>query len=187
MKKPRIKITVPLITTRDEAEYVVGEVATLTIKQIQETAAMDAEIAAVRQRYEANLGTYSEQLKIKSEMLHAWAQTHPEEFPKNRKSIEFVQGTVGFRKGNPTLALASRAFTWDKVSTILQGLRWRKFIRVKREVDKEAILARAAAVKNATKFSSQVLSRIGLKINQDESFYVDPKLTETETRQTVEA
>jgi phage host-nuclease inhibitor protein Gam len=186
---PRIKApNIPTISSRDEAEFVVGEITRITLNKIRFTTRMDAEIAAVRKKYEANLAQCDTELKEKTSALAAWADLNrPELFPKKRKSMEFVQGTIGYRTGNPTVVLASRAWSWDKVLQALQALRWRKFIRVKREVDKEAFLARAASVKATDKFAANVLARVGLKINQSETFFVEPSLTEVETRQAKEA
>jgi phage host-nuclease inhibitor protein Gam len=183
--KNRIKVKLPNISTREEAEGVVSEITFLTAQQIKLTAQMDGELSKVREKYETNLGDLAEELKLKADTVRAWAETNPDQFPKGRKSIEFVQGTIGFRTGTPKLSLLSRAWTWEKVLAAVKGIRWPinlEFVRKKEEVNKETILAEAGK-----HISPEDLKRIGVKIVQEESFFIEPKLTEVETRQVTEA
>ena len=60
--------------------------------------------------------------------------------------------------------------------------KWRKFSRVKIEVDKDAILARSGTLEKPTKFQRQTLPELGLKIVQAENFYVEPNLTDLEAK-----
>lgn len=176
-KSTRLKISLPQIVSRDDAEAIVGEIALATINQIRTTARMDAEIAAVRKRYEGNLSVIAADLKAKTETLHAWAEANPQEFGK-KKSVEFTQGTIGFRTGTPRLALLNRKWNWESVLAGLQQL-LPAFVRFKPEVDKEALLAQ-----RDEEIIRTMLPRFGMKVVQDEGFFVEPKLTEVETRQT---
>jgi len=187
MKTTRQKITLHEITTRDEAESFVGQIALLTIHQIRDTAKMDSEIAAIRTKYEYSLAVIAAELKTHTDTVRAWAESNPGEFSKGRKSITFVQGTIGFRTGTPKLALLSRLWNWDKVHKALISLGLAKdYVRTKEEVDKEAILA--AAAQNPDKEGARIAcAAFGTKVIQEETFFVDPTLTEVETRQTVEA
>lgn len=186
MKKTRIKIALPQITNRDEAEALVGEIQLITCNQLRTSAKMDAEINAVRQKYEGNLATYTESLKTKTDTLRAWAEASPDEFPKGRKSIQFVHGTIGFRTGTPKLALLNRLWTWDRVHKMLITLGLAKdYIRTKEEVDKESIIA--AAAKNPDHAGARIAcAAFGTKVVQEESFFVEPLITEVETRQITE-
>jgi phage host-nuclease inhibitor protein Gam len=181
--KTRIKVTLPNISSREEAEAEIGEIIFLTTEQLKLTAEMDAELAEVRKQYESILGTLARQSNEKKKALCAWALANLDQFPKGRKSLEFTQGTIGFRTGTPKLALLSRAWTWEKVLTFLTSkLRFGEFVRVKKEVDKDAILGAVSA----KEFDEADLKFCGMKVVQDESFFVEPKLTEEETRQTAE-
>lgn len=187
--KNRIKIALPSIESRDEAEALVGEVALITLNQIRATAKMDAEITQVRQKYEGNLAEISAQLKTKTDTLRAWAESNPDEFPKGRKSIQFVQGTLGFRTGTPTVVLLNRSWTWAKVITEIK--RWKldavaNFIRSKEKVARDVILAANSHAKDAADHAEHVLKPIGLKIAKQESFFIEPNITEVEIRQAQE-
>ena len=120
------------------------------------------------------LTLYDEAINEKTDLLCAWAEANPGQFPKDKKSIALLAGTLGFRTGTPKLALLSRRFNWEIVLANVQRL-IPKFIRNKPEIDKEAILAERD---NETLLTA--ITGCGLKITQDESFYVEPNLTETE-------
>lgn len=175
MSKSRIKINLPTITTRDEAEFVMNELALAENNRRKLLAIRDGQVLAINSKYEAGIAACAEQVKEKSDLLRAWAETYPEAFPKNRKSIEFVAGTLGFRTGTPKLTLLSRAWTWEKV--LAEAMHYiPNFIRSKPELDKEAIIAQREELSDA-------LPKIGVKVTQAESFFVEPALTDTAARQ----
>jgi phage host-nuclease inhibitor protein Gam len=183
--KKRIKVTLNPIPNRIEAEAVMNDLANAANYQRQTIAKRDAEVLAINNKYAGNLAVYEEAIGQHTARLQSWAETHPEEFAKGKKSLEFACGTLGFRTGNPKLSLISRAWNWDKVlekmsdgTSQLLG-----FIRLKEEVDKESLLA-----SYEPKPEVEALFREhGIKVVQDESFFVEPALTDTDVRQTSEA
>jgi len=183
--KNRIKVKLPQLETRDDAEAAVGAVALLTISQQKTTAKMDAELTAIRQKYEASLSEINASLKLETDKLRAWAEANPDEFPKGRKSIQFVQGTIGFRTGTPKVVLLNRSWNWKKVLKAIHDFSLTNFIRVKEEVDRDAILSSNSQAKDPVFHANGVLRPIGVKIAKEESFFIEPNLTEVETRQTV--
>ena len=83
-----------------------------------------------------------------------------------RKSIELNFGRAGLRLGNPTLALR-KGWNWDKVLQAIKD-RWKKrpeCIAVKETVNKEAVKAVGA--------TEEELKELGLRIKQDEEFFVE--------------
>ena len=173
MSKERIKINLPLITTRDEAEAVMNDLANIANNKRKLTARLDAGVLKLQEEAAPGISQCDAELKSKSDALRAWAEANPEEFGK-KKSIEFMSGTLGFRTGTPKLALLSRAFTWEKVLAKAQEL-IPAFIRSKPELDKEAILGQRD--EEPLQFA---IKACGMKVVQDESFYVEPKLTDTD-------
>ena len=178
MSKHRIKVALPIITSREEAETTMNALALLANTRRQLTADMDAKILAVKSGFESGLADCEAAIGIETDKLRVWAESHPDEFPKGRKSIDFLSGTLGFRTGTPKLTLLNRAWNWEKVLTTLKSLRmFTNFVRTKQEVDKDAIIAN----KN---LQPQDLAGFGVKLVQEESFYVEPNLTETVSRET---
>lgn len=176
MPKSRIKINLPQIATRDEAEGVMNDLAVAENTRRKFIARRDADVLAVNAKYENAIGACAETVRAKSEMLRAWAEATPEAFAKGRKSIDLGSGTLGFRTGTPKLALLSRAWDWNKVLAALRACGLKNFIRTKDEVDKEAIIAAAVAAGGVG------IPGVGVKVVQEESFFVEPSLTDTDAR-----
>jgi phage host-nuclease inhibitor protein Gam len=168
--KTKSRITLPRITIADrtDADLRVGEYTHLTITLQKITADMEAEILKIRERCAPEIEAIEAERKALTNSLCDWATAHPEEFAKNRKSIDFAAGTIGFRTGGPKLALLNRKWTWEKALTAVQSV-LPNFIRNKPEIDKESIVAQSADL-------NPVLPLCGLAVVQDESFYVDPKI-----------
>ena len=168
----RIKIDQALIETRDAAEAVMNDLAQTANNKRKLVARRDHEVLALNAKYEPDLAACDADLKAKTEALNAWASSHPEEFPKGRKSIEFLSGTLGFRTGTPKLALLSRGWTWEKVNEAV-GKLLPNFIRNRPEVDKAAIIGQRDEL-------GEFLPRVGVKVTQGETFFADPKLTDVD-------
>jgi hypothetical protein len=73
-------------------------------------------------------------------------------------------------------------FTFARVLDSLRSVKWgAAYIRIKEEVDKEKLIADYGSMT----LESSELREIGVKVDQDETFFVDPAITETEPRQVV--
>lgn len=168
--KTRIKKSiVPVINTREEADQSVDCVARLANLRRALAAELDAELISAKQRFGAEIAELDQQIEQQRAGLEVWAGANPDLFTK-KKSLDFLNGTIGFRTGTPKLSLLSRAWNWDSVtSAVIQ--RMPRFIRSKPEVDKEQIIAQRDELE-------EFLPSCGLKITQGESFYVEPNLTD---------
>lgn len=183
MKKTRIKsaLSAVVITTRAEAERAVEYLATLTCEKNSRIAARDLEILNVTEKHNPTLTFLEEDAQRHADALKAWAEANPSSFPKDKKSIDFAFGTIGFRMGNFKLALLSRAWNWDKCLQAVRSV-LPNFIRNKPEIDKEALIAQRD--EPVIEFA---LKQCGMKVAQDESFFVEPNLTAIENRRTIAA
>jgi phage host-nuclease inhibitor protein Gam len=65
-----------------------------------------------------------------------------------------------------------RTFDWDGVLDRLRQKGWNAFIRTRSETDKDSLLAQRERYN---------LQEVGLKVVQEESFYVEPRLMAGET------
>jgi len=181
MSTNRIKLPTTIIT-RARAEEILGEIATLTIEQRAQKNELDRELTAAREKYEAPLTALGKQIEEKTALLESWASANPAEFPKQRKSIDLLHGTIGYRTGTPKLKTLAK-WTWDRVLEKLRGLGApvAGFIRTKEEVNKEAIIAAVTAGNMLVGEERQ----FGVAVVQDEAFFVEPKL-ELQTARTVQ-
>lgn len=129
---------------------------------------MNEEITKVKGRYEDRIGELQQQRDEQFDMLQAYAESNPTLFEK-KKSCEFTHGVIGFRTGTPKLKTL-KGFTWEAVKTLVKKV-LPAYIRTEEAVAKDLLLANREKdeVKN-------VMKDIGLMVDQDESFYVAPKL-----------
>ncbi len=182
---PRIKVRLPTLLTRDDAESAMNALALSLNNQRKLVAARDGKVLSINKDYESPLGELDEEIQRQTDSLCAWAESNPDAFPKGRKSIHLVAGTLGFRTGSPKLALLSRAFNWERVLALVEQF-WPSFIRLKKEVDKEGILAMHSQAADKTASDAE-LKRLGLKVTQEETFFIEPNLTDLDARQSTEA
>lgn len=183
MSKSRIKVKLPTLTTREEAEAALNELALTENNRRKLIAQRDAAVLRIEENIAPDIAACETAIKDKTDALRAWAEANVDTFPKGLKSIVLVSGRIGFRTGTPKLKLLS-GWNWDKVLEAIEALGF-QFIRNKPEVDKEAIITFASSQTDRAAVDLKVLRPIGVKLIQDESFYVEPKLTDTDARQTV--
>lgn len=164
----RIRLTRSVVSTRADAEKVLGEIAADTADLNALKAQLDQELTAVRQKFEGRIDGIAKQIEQKSGLLQQWAEASPEEFGE-KKSIDFLHGRLGFRTGNPSLKTLS-GWTFKRVLEVID----RAFVRTKEELDKEGVLSAHARGELAEK----ELRSVGLRVVQDEAFFVEPKLEE---------
>jgi phage host-nuclease inhibitor protein Gam len=179
MSKQRIKINLPLITTRTEAEAVMNDLALTANNRRKFIADVDALKLKIDEKYAKPIALCDADIKTKSDALRAWAEANLAEFGK-KKSIDFASGTLGFRTGTPKLKLLSR-WTWERVLEEIT-VRAFNFTRSTLAVDKEAIITFYAGATDKAAVEAKVLAPIGVKVVQDESFFVEPNLTDTEVQ-----
>lgn len=172
-KSKKIKATP--IQTRDEMEVLVGEITGLVAQQQGFVASCNTELTLVKAKYaEMNLPV-SEALKGKFALAQAWAKSNPEAFGEAR-SLSMTHGRVGFSTNPPSVQLLNREWSWDKVlEALLADDTLLHYVRIGHEVNKDAILSEREAL------GADGLKAFGVKIAQDEDFYIKPLVEKTET------
>lgn len=129
---------------------------------------MNTELSKVKEKYNDDIATAQEERDEHFEMIQAFADAHPELFEK-RKSTEWTHGTFGYRTGTPKLKTL-KGFTWEAVKTLVKKL-LPTYIRTEEAVAKDMLLADRENPLVKTKLES-----IGVYVDQDETFYVQPNL-----------
>ena len=152
MAKTRVKKVVISGITSEQAEIAFSEFATADAKVQNIQSKMDMEITRIRDKYADAL---AEQQDI-------------EELFSRRKSYESAHGTFGFRTGTPKLKNI-KGFTWASVTNLVKEF-LPGYIRVSEELAKDRLLA-----DRDKEDVAEQLSKCGMTIVQDETFYVEPK------------
>lgn len=168
MKKQKTQATT--IKTREELEAVMGEYALALITRGQVALAMEEKINLVRKDYEGRLADFDAEIEALFGNLEAWAALNPTDFA-GKKSVDMVHGTLGFRTGNPALKTI-KGCKWEHVLDMLKCAGMGKYVRQIEEPNKDALLADREIIGAAK------LAALGLRVEQTERFYVEPK-TET--------
>jgi hypothetical protein len=161
---------IPKLLSREAVEQALGELALRRTRIIAEEQGMQEEITLARTRCEEDTkADRAEALRIE-EQLEAWAGEHGEEFEEKR-SVDFIHGTVGFRLGQRQLKTRSK-WTWDRV---LEGLlnTMTDYVRRTPEVDKVKLLRDASGEQPV--LSPEQLAEMGVRVAQEEKFFVELK------------
>lgn len=152
-------------------ESCVADYVRATIERTQLQTALDAEIAEVTKRHQAAILAQDAAIARLEQSVYIYcAQNRAGLFP-DKKSIETPLAVVGFRKGNPSVDRVSSKLTWKEIVQRLLGLAWgADYVRDgDPELDKERLLA------DAPKLQPEQLAVVGIKIVQEERFYIEPK------------
>ena len=173
MSKSRIKIPGPLLRSRNDMEECCGRIRALTIEVKALEAARNAALQAVDERYQPELTRLSAALGLEFKAAEAWAEANLSGFVPV-KSIDMIHAVVGWRIGQPALKTLP-GWTFDRVLEHLRNVPvLRCFIRTKEEVDKQGIIA------SREKLDEETLRGMGVRVVQEDRFFVEPKLTETQ-------
>lgn len=153
---------------REEVTEAIAEIGRLQRERSRIQAAMNDEIAAVKQRHEEQARPLAEEIQRLADGVHLWCEANRPELTQEgkRKTANLASGEVRWRMRPPSVS----ARGLDKIIQTLKDLRLTRFIRTKEELDKEAVLAEPDAVKHIK----------GIGIKQSEDFVIVPFETELE-------
>jgi len=170
MAKRKKKRVITENIDRQLAAEIFGEYAALHNNLDMITSQMETEMNATRDYYQPRIAETQQKLVEKFELLEHFAKSNPQLFEKV-KSIGFTYGRLGFRKGMPALKTLPGK-TWKKVLEYLKGT-LPEYVEKKFSVKKDELLADREDPKLKDLFPI-----MGVKVVQDETFYVDLKKEE---------
>jgi phage host-nuclease inhibitor protein Gam len=159
---------IPPLKSREEVERALGELANeeRVVQEIE--AGVQRVITAAREKAQPELTEHSAKAVELRMRLQAWADK--EDFGE-RKSTDFLHGTIGFRLGQRQLKLRSK---W-KMADVLERLvnRMTDYVRRTAAVDKEKILRDSAG--ESPVLDAKAIEAMGLRVVQEEHFFIDLK------------
>ena len=162
--KKRISLKGPALRNRGDAARCMQEIQALTLRREGLVLEMEERIKAVRDERAEEIADLGKDIEAEMTLLKAWADGNPGEFGQ-RRSVEFAHGVCGFRLGQPRLALM-RGWTWSSVVEALELKKLTRYLRVKKDADKEKLLADRGAMEPA-------FADLGMVLKQDEAFFVE--------------
>jgi phage host-nuclease inhibitor protein Gam len=157
--------------TRTQAEDLAKLIVIKQLSRENLIAERDAEIEAVKDRYQTEIDAYGENIQDGLDLLEAWADANLDQFARS-ESVVLAGHRCGWRLGNHAAKLINRKWTWKKVTEAIQGesKKWRdKFLRQRIDANKDAMID-ARDDKAAIAF----LKEHGVRVVQERRFYLDP-------------
>lgn len=173
MTKPNSRIKqeaapFPVPQTKDEAIEAIAEIGRRQRERIRIETAMNDDLAKIRQGWEAQAAPHLEKIKQLSGGVQLWCEANRDHLTDGGKvkSARLASGEVKWRLRPPSVAVRPV----DVVIGFLKQGGLDRFVRVKEEVNKEAILTEPEAVAHIK----------GITIIQKEDFVIVPFETELE-------
>lgn len=157
--------------TREDAEAAFANYAAADAEAQKLTALMDIQITRIREKYQDKLAELQQAKEEAFDTMQAFATDNRDQFG-NRKSMEMAHGILGFRTGTPKLKTL-KGFTWPSVLNLLKEY-LPGYIRTAEEPAKDRLLADREDPEVSAKFS-----KVGIYVDQDETFFVEPKKEES--------
>jgi phage host-nuclease inhibitor protein Gam len=148
-----------------DREQVVGAIAEIGRRQREREriqAKMNDHLAAIKEEYEEEARPHNEKILKLSEGVKAWCEAHREELCQGGKikTANLSSGEISWRLRPKKVVVKSA----EKILEALKSLGLDRFIRVKEELNKDAILAEPEAVEHVK----------GISISQGEDFVIKP-------------
>jgi len=166
--KTREKKVVITGISRDQAEEAFAAYAHADARQQQLTAKMDVEITRIREKFQDTLNELQEVKDNAFDTMQAFGMENKDVLFSKKKSLEMVHGLVGFRIGTPKLK-TRKGFTWGAVTNMLKEF-LPTYVRISEEPAKDKLIADRDDPE-----VSEALVKCGIYVDQDETFYVEPK------------
>ncbi|HVX56961.1 MAG TPA: host-nuclease inhibitor Gam family protein [Candidatus Saccharimonadales bacterium] len=166
-------ITKPVtITSQAEVAFTLAALAGLTNQLNTHLTTRDKAVLEAQKTCSKEIEETTAAIQQQEARLQEWAEKNRATEFTEAKSLEFPRGVIGFRTGQRSLE-PIKGFTWQKVLAALKG-KWRKYRRVKAEVNKRELLTDSAPdAKGKVKLSAAQLKALGLVVVQEESFFVE--------------
>ena len=169
------KRIVSTITDRAGLEESVGQYARIVLEKEAVELELTERTRKIREDYEEKSAALAKKADAAFDDISSYAAIHPEEFPKDKKSIDLLHGTIGYRTGMPRLLLP-RGREEAEVVGELKSAGLGAFVRQKEELDRAKILSSAAQDDNLR----DAFELRGIRVSQVERFFVDIKREQTD-------
>lgn len=165
------KIVPCIITSRESMESVVADIVGLKLEHAELTAAMEQEIAQVQKRHQGGILAVDRQIQVKEAGVFVYCQQNRKVLFPEKKSIDLLLATVGFRDNPPSVEKRMKKDTWEAVADRLQALDWGQAYLTERAPD----VSKAKLLADRERLTEDQLAAAGVRFEQDETFFIAPK------------
>lgn len=154
--------------TNEKMEAAMADFARADARIQKINATLDVEMTKLREKYQDELAKLTADKEAAFDILQTYAVEQRDIIFVKKKSLETIHGTIGFRTGTPKLKTL-KGFTWGAVTNLLKEF-LPAYVRTSEEAAKDKLLA-----DRDTEDVQKYLTKVGLSVVQDETFYVEPK------------
>ncbi len=134
LKAPAVDFDIP--RTREEADNFILALGELHRDRAQMELDMNTELARVKARFEADVEPTNREIRANMKGLQAYCEANRTELcPRDSKTVKFGNGEVSWRFRPPKVNLRGikKIIAWCEANKLT------KFLRVKKEIDKDAM------------------------------------------------
>lgn len=149
----------------EEVDSSLKAIAVITAKEMALEAEMNGKLQKVEQEYLPKVDRLkAEKIGLERD-IQLYCEAKKDMFDESR-SYSLNYGKVGFRLGTGALKTL-KGITWEAAKALINSSRkWReRFIRVKEEIDKNAI--------QTSGMTKEQLAKIGMYVHQEDTFYYE--------------
>lgn len=168
----REKKTIISGVTREVADEAFASYSMAEAQAAKITADIELQCVKIREKYADKIAELEGQKAAAFDTLQAYASENKADLFTKKKSLDMVHGTIGFRTGTPKLKTL-KGFTWASALQLVREF-LPSYIRTTEEITKDKLLA-----DRDVEGMCDNMSRCGIQVVQDETFFVEPKKEET--------
>lgn len=166
MAKSNARFKAPAATgvpqSLDEVNHAIAQIGIAQRERDRIQADMNDALATRRQAFEAQAQPFADQIKQLTAGVQLWCESHRAELTQNgkTKTAKLASGEISWRTRPPSVSVRGVELVLEALKALGLG----RFVRVKEEVNKEAIL-----------LEPEVAMQVrGISISQGEDFVVKP-------------
>jgi phage host-nuclease inhibitor protein Gam len=160
---PKQKVTAePVLKSYYEVDDALLEIAQIDGRVARSEALVNEQIQAWKDQLVDETDDDLARKERLAKDLQEFCEFHKDEFT-GKRSRELNHGTVGFRLSTALAALGKH--TWASVLDLLKAAQRTSFIRVKEEIDKEAV--------RSADLPADELAAIGMQMKEKDEFYFE--------------
>lgn len=171
-KRVKPVLNIPTVSTVEEADATLAEIAARKRQISLHEIALKEDVDKLKAECAARCEPLKKDIEAREQALVQFALARREELFKNRKSRELTFGTIGFRVSSSLRTI--KKMTWERVLGVLKERGMTHCIRIKEEVDKEALRT----------LGPNTLADVGCKLTQEDAFFYDLNEAELEGSRT---
>lgn len=181
IQKKRIRLQAaqfPVPQSKDEAIEAIAEIGRKQRERARIQAAMNDEMAGVKQRYEDQATPHNEAIHDLTRGVHAWCEANRDSLTQGGKvkHASLASGQIRWRTTPPKVSIRGA----EAVLELLRRLGLKRFVRSREEISKEAILAETKIEAGKIVAPADLAAVPGITVTQSEDFVIVPFETELE-------